>query len=99
MTHRVFGAVHKASNHRRGQLGATDTAKVTECRNIDRPQLCERRVNARRQRLEHVGNICCSQRATFQRDRGELFGRQRLATSVGKQAVDDACHVADVKCG
>ena len=75
MAHRMLGAVHKASNHRRGQLGATDTAKVAERRNIDRPQLCERRVNARRQRLEHVGNIGCSQEATFQRDRGELFGQ------------------------
>lgn len=99
MTHRVFGTVHQASDYRRGQLGATDAAKLTECRNIDRPQLCKRRVNSHGQRLKRVRHICGGKEAAFRWDRVELFSGQCLAPGVSNQSVDNAGDVPNMKCG
>ena len=52
MTHRVLRPMHETADNSRRQLRASDTTKLTECRDVDRFQLGDSSIDSRVDRNE-----------------------------------------------
>ncbi len=97
MTHRVLGAVHKATDDGRRELGSSHAAKAAECCHIDRAKLRNGCVNSCGQGAQNWRDVRREKFLTFRPNCRELFCRQSVAAGVGEEAIDDTGNMPDMK--
>jgi hypothetical protein len=99
VTHRVFCAMHEATDHGRGKLGPSHAAKVAESCDVDRAKLRDSRVNSCRQGTQNCRDLRGEKFLTFQPNRRKLLWRECVPTGVGEKAIDDSGNMPDMKGG
>ena len=89
--------MHETADDGRRQLRSSYTPEVAECINRDVSKLCHRCVDLRGKCFQHGVDVASEKILGFRSHRGELLGRQDLATRVGEEAIDNAPDMSYVK--
>ena len=96
MALRVLRGVDEQPEDGRREALAADGAGLESSRRVRRAHLVEHRPDRRLERGHEAGRRFGAGHP-FPGEGGELLGRERLATGVGRHPVQDARHVAEVE--